>query len=313
MLNPIHLRTLVAVVQLGSFAGAANRLGYTASAVSQQMTALEQYVGVPLFERTARSAHPTEAARAMARKAAPVFADLDLLLDVARNAHAATAGEVSLTIYASLARAVLGRVLSDEEFLASGVRLRVTVQDPSAAVRAITVGDTPDISLVYRYAGSGLAWPPAVQQLDLGTDRYRVVVPASWELPDPTADVDGAEALSQLPWVLHHPGSSDANVIDSVFRQAGVRPRAMGYSDSFDVVLELVAAGTAAAFVPDAVARVAPEGVRVLAAPGMQLSRDVLALVSPSAPRAATQAALAALRRALPDADDAPLRAPAAG
>lgn len=300
MLNPVHLRTLVEVVQLGSFAGAANRLGYTASAVSQQMTALEQLVGVPLFERTARSAHPTEAARAMARRALPLFADFDAILDAARNAHDGTVKDVTLTIYASLARAVLRPLLNDPELSDAGVRLRVSVQDPSAAVRSIIGSEPPDITFVYRYSGSGLAWPPAVQQLDFGIDRYRVIAPAQWNLPTAGERHPSPGVLSQLPWALHHPGSSDANVIDSAFRKAGIHPRVMGHSDSFDVVLELVAAGAAAAFVPETVAQIAPAGVVILDAPGLQLARDVHALVSPSAPRLATLAVLAALRRALP-------------
>ena len=55
LINPVHLRTLVEVIRLGSFAAAATRLGYTASAVSQQMSALERDTGVTLFQRAARS------------------------------------------------------------------------------------------------------------------------------------------------------------------------------------------------------------------------------------------------------------------
>ena len=305
MLNPIHLRTLVEVVQLGSFAGAANRLGYTASAVSQQMTALEQFVGVPLFERTARSAHPTEAARAMARAAAPVFADLDTILEAARTAHDDTSGEVSVVLYASLARATLARVYADPAFQQSGVRLRITVQDPSAAVRSLAAGDAPDIAFVYRYAGSGLAWPPAVHQVDLGPDPYRLIAPAAWQLDSALRERSPAEVLSGLPWALHHPGTSDANVIEGVFRQAGVRARAMTHSDSFDVVLDLVAAGAASAFVPSVVARLAPPGVDTFDVPGLALSRDVHALVSPSAPGPSTRVVLAAVQRALePDTNE---------
>ena len=41
MLNPLHLRTLSVVLRTGSFAAAGRHLGYTGSAVSQQMSALE--------------------------------------------------------------------------------------------------------------------------------------------------------------------------------------------------------------------------------------------------------------------------------
>ena len=46
-----HLLALVAVVETGTFSGAAERLGYTQSAVSQQVGTLERMVGTPLFER----------------------------------------------------------------------------------------------------------------------------------------------------------------------------------------------------------------------------------------------------------------------
>jgi DNA-binding transcriptional LysR family regulator len=42
---------MVSVVEAGTFSGAAEQLGYTQSAVSQQVAALERIVGTPLFER----------------------------------------------------------------------------------------------------------------------------------------------------------------------------------------------------------------------------------------------------------------------
>src|SRR4029453_12277369 len=46
-----HLLALVAVVETGTFSGAAEQLGYTQSAVSQQVGTLERIVGTRLFER----------------------------------------------------------------------------------------------------------------------------------------------------------------------------------------------------------------------------------------------------------------------
>ena len=46
-----HLLALNAVVENGTFSGAAEQLGYTQPAVSQQVGTLERIVGTPLFER----------------------------------------------------------------------------------------------------------------------------------------------------------------------------------------------------------------------------------------------------------------------
>lgn len=54
MIDPTALRSLVAVEQHGSVVGAASALGYTASAVSQQVKRLESQTGVELLERHGR-------------------------------------------------------------------------------------------------------------------------------------------------------------------------------------------------------------------------------------------------------------------
>lgn len=63
----------VAVSELGSFRGAADRLGIAPSAVSHAVSALEGSLGVRLLARTTRSTRPTEeGARLLARVAAPL-------------------------------------------------------------------------------------------------------------------------------------------------------------------------------------------------------------------------------------------------
>jgi DNA-binding transcriptional LysR family regulator len=49
--TPTGLRVLVETAQSGSFTAAARALGYTQSAVSRQVAALESTAGVALFER----------------------------------------------------------------------------------------------------------------------------------------------------------------------------------------------------------------------------------------------------------------------
>ena len=62
-----HLQALLAVADEGTFSRAAARLGYTQSAVSQQIAALERMVGTPLFDRPGgpRPVELTEAGRTM--------------------------------------------------------------------------------------------------------------------------------------------------------------------------------------------------------------------------------------------------------
>ncbi|WP_375792204.1 helix-turn-helix domain-containing protein [Streptomyces rhizosphaericus] len=59
LLKPRHLLTLRAVVRTSSFVIAARELGYTASAISQQVSALEKETGLVLFEREAHGPGPS--------------------------------------------------------------------------------------------------------------------------------------------------------------------------------------------------------------------------------------------------------------
>ena len=67
-----HLVALVAVADSGTFSRAAEQLGYTQSAVSQQIAALERVTGTPLFDRPGgpRPVQPTEAGAVLTEHAA---------------------------------------------------------------------------------------------------------------------------------------------------------------------------------------------------------------------------------------------------
>lgn len=71
------LRVLRAVVESGSFTVAAEALGYTQSAVSKQMNALEHATGAVLFTRTPRGVEPTAPGRVLAARAATMLNELE--------------------------------------------------------------------------------------------------------------------------------------------------------------------------------------------------------------------------------------------
>ncbi|SOB84719.1 LysR family transcriptional regulator [Streptomyces sp. 1331.2] len=110
--DPQQLRTFVTVARLASFSDAARDLGYTQSAVSQQIAALEADLGTALLVR--RPVGPTEAGRRLLEHAAPLLVRLEAArADVARLAGAPSArlvlGATPLAVGATLGR-VLGEV-----------------------------------------------------------------------------------------------------------------------------------------------------------------------------------------------------------
>ncbi|MGV9627886.1 LysR family transcriptional regulator, partial [Streptomyces sp. NPDC003487] len=74
-MDPHLLRTFVTVARLASFSDAARTLGYTQSAVSQHIAALEQDLGAPLLTR--RPVAPTPAGDRLLEHAGPLLLRLD--------------------------------------------------------------------------------------------------------------------------------------------------------------------------------------------------------------------------------------------
>jgi DNA-binding transcriptional LysR family regulator len=82
-----HLRCLVAIVDSGSFTDAAIELGISQAAVSRNLIALEQVLGVRLLHRTSRSVAPTTAGVHALAQARQVLAAADNLVSDATTGH----------------------------------------------------------------------------------------------------------------------------------------------------------------------------------------------------------------------------------
>ncbi|AWS43934.1 LysR family transcriptional regulator [Streptosporangium sp. 'caverna'] len=293
MLKPEHLRTLREVIQYGSFAAAANRLGYTASAVSQQMAALERETGVRLFHRSARKVLPTSAAEVMARHAAIVLADMDRLVAAVRQAHRNTEQEVRLGVFPSFGLNVLPgllRELGPED----RAGFRVSVAEPSQLIRHLGAGGELDAAIVYQVGSSGLSWPSSVHRRWIAEDAFKLVLPRAWPDLAPYA----AEQLMDLPWIMHHPSSSDASVLDGLFTRWNLHPRVVGYSDDFSATLAMVGACVGAALLPELALRHHDQDVVVADVQWLNVSRSIFALYLPDRESARLRLLLDALAAA---------------
>ncbi|MEU0738770.1 LysR family transcriptional regulator [Streptomyces sp. NPDC006134] len=143
-MDPHLLRTYVTVARLASFSDAARELGYTQSAVSQQIAALEQDLGAPLLTR--RPVAPTAAGERLLEHAGPLLLRLEAArADVARLAAEPAPGLTLATAPTALGPGVLAALPP------TGVTLRVTAREEVLA--AVATG-TADLGLA-----DGLAAP----------------------------------------------------------------------------------------------------------------------------------------------------------
>ncbi|MCP9624567.1 LysR family transcriptional regulator [Nocardia otitidiscaviarum] len=109
----VGLRVLREVVRGGSFSVAADRLGYTQSAVSRQIQSMERAAGRALFERRARGVRPTAAGRVVARHAEIVLGDLDAARQELLDLEARPRGRLRVGGFASAMAALVPRAMAE--------------------------------------------------------------------------------------------------------------------------------------------------------------------------------------------------------
>jgi DNA-binding transcriptional LysR family regulator len=107
-----QLRALRAVIELGSLTAASERLGFTQSALSKQIAALESAAGSSLFVRGPRGVEPTAAGRRLGDRAARVLDELDAAERELEGADEPLGGRLVLGGFASAAMCLVPRTIA---------------------------------------------------------------------------------------------------------------------------------------------------------------------------------------------------------
>lgn len=108
-----HLAVFVRVAEHGSFTQAARELGVHRSAVSRQVAALEEDLGVRLLLRSTRRVQVTTAGRRLLRDVAPLLHDLDAAVHGLPERSEVPAGELRITAPADVGVWLLAPVLGE--------------------------------------------------------------------------------------------------------------------------------------------------------------------------------------------------------
>jgi DNA-binding transcriptional LysR family regulator len=186
-----HFAALEAVSRTGSFGRAARELGYTQSAVSQQIAQLERIVGQRLFDRPGgpRRVEPTEAGLLLLRHADAIVAQLDAArADMAALAEG-EAGTLRVGIYQSVGARLLPALVRRfrEQWPLVGVRVR----EESAAADLLRLLEHGELDLTFAelpVREGPFEWTELLQ------DPYVLVVSARSEL----ASLDAAPSLREV-------------------------------------------------------------------------------------------------------------------
>lgn len=155
-----HMQTFCAVAELHSFSGAASKLGITAPLVSRQISALEQHLGIRLFNRSTRVVELSEAGERYYPRALELIEQLQQLESDVGDLGRKPGGLLRVSVPMDFGRLFLGQALREFLSLYPGIQLQVTYEDRQAQLieegvdAAIRIGKLTDSSLVARTLGS---------------------------------------------------------------------------------------------------------------------------------------------------------------
>lgn len=258
--NLRQLRMLREVAQRGTIAAAAESLGYTASAVSQQLSALEKSTGVAVLERVGRNVRLTDAGRELVRHAADLLAGMEAAQAAVEQVTSAVRGELQITIFESVASTLLPQLLIRMAVEHPDLQLRTKQCEPDVAMEALALGEIDlAFAIDYRHA-------PAPRRTDivrhtLMEDRFHVLVPDNDPIQRTTVSL--AE-LHDRAFIASPLDMSCGRCVAMACRDAGFEPNVVHQLDDYPTTLHLVGAGQGIALVPDLGLVTKPPGVRVL-------------------------------------------------
>jgi len=241
-----QLRSFAAVAELAHLTRAAERLHISQPAVSAQIKALEDELGVILFERTPQGMLLTAAGRKLLPEAEKVVAAAQALKSRAR----AIKGEVS-------GRVRVGTV-SDPDFVRIGDFLAQAVLEYPLleieihhAVTGVALAKVREGELDAAFFYGSVAQPEvaSVPLLDFG---WRVVLPAAWG--DRVKHLSWDEIVA-MPWIVAPPVSTLRMLVDDLFRARGKAPETRVEADNEAVIRSLVVAGAGVALIREDLAR----------------------------------------------------------
>lgn len=250
------LRVFHAVAEAGSFTHAGDTLNLSQSAVSRQISALEEALQVPLFHRHARGLILTEQGESLNRTVREVFAKLAMTEALLTESKEKPAGRLKVTTTFGFGNAWLAPRL--QGFLEMYPDVTVTL-----------LLDDTDLDLAMREADVAIRMHPPKQpdlvQRHLMTMEYHIVASPEYlkkaGTPAKPEDLDGHKLIM---FGDYRPPVPDINWLADLGKKPGVTRRALLEVNSLQAMTLAAQSGLGIAALPDYMANDASGLVRML-------------------------------------------------
>lgn len=227
-----HLRTFVAVAREGHLTRAAEKLFLSQPAVSAHIKALEEELGVRLFERTPRGMRTTPDGEALLPRAQEALAAAAGLLQHARGLQGELGGSIRIGTITDPFHLQLGKFIAAMASRFPRVRLRFRQGVSGSVFQGVRDGDLDAGYVLGDYPD------PRVAAVELKKERLRIVAPRAWK--DRVEEADWPQ-LALLPWILTPPQCSFHQITRRLFQERRTHPERIVEADQEATVKSLLA------------------------------------------------------------------------
>ncbi len=275
-------------------ARAASALGYTPSAVSQQIAKLEREVRTELLERKGSGAELTPAAWLLVEAADEISGVLEGVQGRLEALRGVPCGRLVLSAFPTACRGFVAEAVAELARDNAELDCRLLELDPNRAIAQVARGEA-DVAVVHDWHNTPLVLPSPLSASAVGEDVADVALPAAHPLAG--RDVLTPVDLGRERWISQGPGAMCHEWLTRTFHQHGMRPDIAYQVEEYESQVALLRAGLGVAMLPRLGRGVLPAGIRVLSmrpAPSRQVSTVWRARTEH---RPAVRAVLDALRR----------------
>jgi LysR family nitrogen assimilation transcriptional regulator len=226
-----HLRYFVKIVEAGSFSRAASTIHVAQPALSQQISELEDELGVSLLHRSARGVRPTDAGQTLYREATAILQQIEQLPGKVRSSGGLITGVVNLGINSTLSSFLAGGLIEVCRDTLPQINLRLSTAQSLQHAQRIEAR-TLDLALVYEDRPM-----PGVTRQELFRHRLFLICYAP---PEHATGTMSLETVASLPLVLPARPNVARDAIDRAFADAGLAPNIVAEADNLFSLLAAV-------------------------------------------------------------------------
>ena len=246
MINLSGLRAVAALAEHGSITAAAAVLGYTPSAVSQQIGRLERDLRQTLLDRRGRGVTLTPAGTVVAASAERIVLELDLMAAEIQAQTDTVTGPMRIAAFPTAARGLVPIAMARLAAAWPALELSLIEAESHRAVE-LAVHGSVDIAVAHDWPETPLEIPPAMATLQLGEDVSDLLVAADHPLAN-RESVRLSELVGET-W-LYEPGSVAHELLEHIFGGLGTTGRFTHIVREYATQIQMVGIGAGVALVP---------------------------------------------------------------